>query len=157
LVERFLKVARLADPGSPWRDRFRDPTLWRNAGQLQELAATAFTSSPPPSEHQLALLGLLLRQAGAKGQSGPLLGEAGRRHPRNFWAHREMGLAMILQNRHLEAAGYYRAALALRPGNAGAHQGLATCLSHVGQSDDAIASFREAVRASPESPHLHTR
>jgi serine/threonine-protein kinase len=48
LVERSLRIARSADPGSSWRDQFRDPANWRKREQLQELAATAFTSSPPP-------------------------------------------------------------------------------------------------------------
>ena len=73
LAARFLTIARLADPGSPWRDRFRDSSIW-GSNQLQELAATAFTSSPPPTEHQLALLALLVRRTGAWGQSARLLG-----------------------------------------------------------------------------------
>src|SRR5262249_39804222 len=40
LVERSLRIAQLADPGSPWRDQFRDSANWRKREQLQELAAT---------------------------------------------------------------------------------------------------------------------
>src|SRR5262249_38826851 len=115
LVERSLRIAQLADPGSRWRDQFRDSANWRRREQLQELAATAFTSSPPPSEHQLALLALLLRPSAAWGQSTQLLGEACRRQPRNFWTHREMAIALSMHARDQEAAGYYRVALSLRP------------------------------------------
>jgi serine/threonine-protein kinase len=157
LVERLLSIAALADPGSPWRDRFRVAANWRRKEQLLELAATAFTSSPPPTEHQLALLALLLRARGAWGQSARVLAEACQRQPRNFWAHREMGLVLALQDQNLEAAGYYRVALALRPDNATAHAGLALCLSRLYQSDGAIAAFRRAVKSTPNSASTRAR
>jgi serine/threonine-protein kinase len=151
LVERFLTIARLADPGSPWRVRFRDSSNWQKSEQLQELAATAFTSSPPPTEHQLALLGLLLKSQGDWGQSAHLLGEACRRQPRNFWVHREMGFVLTLLAQNQEAAGYFRVALSLRPDNAAAHEGLAFCLARVGRSDDAIGEYRRAVECDPNN------
>jgi tetratricopeptide (TPR) repeat protein/tRNA A-37 threonylcarbamoyl transferase component Bud32 len=150
LAERFLAIARLADPGSPWRDRFRDLSVWRT-DQLHDLAATAFTSSPPPTEHQLALLALLLRSHGAPGASDQLLGEACRRQPRNFWVQREMGNALAMHHKDKEAAGYFRVAVSLRPDNAGVHEGLGLCLFRLGQLDDAIAACRHAVKASPDS------
>src|SRR5262249_28331275 len=66
LVERLLRIARSADPEPVWRDRFRDPAAWKNQDQLLRLAAGAFTSSPAPAEHQLALLGLLLNRVGSR-------------------------------------------------------------------------------------------
>jgi eukaryotic-like serine/threonine-protein kinase len=156
LAERFLTIARLADPGSPWRDRFRDSSIWWS-DQLQDLAATAFTSSPPPTEHQLALLALLLRSHGAWGGSDQLLGEVCRRQPRNFWAQREMGNALAMHHRDQEAAGYYRVAVSLRPDNAGAYEGLGLCLSRLGQLEDGIAAYRQAVKASPDSAPTRAR
>jgi serine/threonine-protein kinase len=156
LAERFSRIARLADEGSPWKDRFRDPANWRSE-QLQELAATAFTTSPPPSEHQLALLALLLRSRGAAGRSAHLLGEACRHQPRNFWVHLEMGSVLYHLNQNLEAAGYYRVALSLRPENASAHEGLAMCLSRLGQTEDAIAAYRRAVEVAPHNSTTRTR
>ena len=156
LAERFLTIARLADPGSPWRNRFRDSSIWWS-GQLQDLAATAFTSSPPPTEHQLALLALLLRSYGASGGSDQLLGEACRRQPRNFWVQREMGNALAMHNRVQEAAGYYRVAVSLRPDNAGAYEGLGLCMFRLGQLEDAIAAFRQAVKASPDNASIRAR
>jgi serine/threonine-protein kinase len=148
LVERLLKIARLADAGSPWRDRFRDPSIWRNRAQLQELAAAAFTSVPPPSEHQLALLGLLLRQTGAQGSCTHLLGEACRRQPKNFWVHREMGFALLKEWRNWEAIAYYRAALAIRPDSAAVHERLGMGLSRANRSDEALAAYRRATELS---------
>jgi serine/threonine-protein kinase len=158
LTERFLPLARLADPGSAWRDQFRDPDNWRKGEHLRELAATVFTSSPPPTEHQLALLGLLLKSKGEWGQCARLLGEACRRQPRNFWAHREMASVLILQNQNLEAAGYYRVALSIRPDSTSAHEGLAGCLARIGRTDESIAAYRRAMElAAPNNSAIRTR
>jgi len=150
LVKRFLMIAKLADRESPWRERFRDSSIWGKSNQLQELAATAFISSPPPTEHQLALLALLLNSSGANEQSVDLLGEACRRQPRNFWVHREMGFMLARIARYREATGYFRAALSLRPENSAAHEGLGHCFARLGQSDDAISEFRRAVECAPD-------
>jgi serine/threonine-protein kinase len=151
LVQRLLRIARLADPEPRWRNRFRDRASWWKQEKLLQLAANAFNTSPPPSGHQLALLGLLLRRTGARSQSTRLLDEACRRQPDNFWLNREMGFALLLEGRNLEAAGYYRAAIALRPDNAGAYGGLGTALYRANQMDDALAAFRRVVELSPAS------
>jgi serine/threonine-protein kinase len=156
LVERLLRIAQSADPEPGWRAGFRDPATWKNRPKLLDLAADAFTSSPPPSDHQLALLALLLRNVGASSESGRLLEEACRRQPRNFWVHREMGFALTLQTRWSEAAAYYRAAVALRPENAGAYDGLGLALAQMGRTDEALAAYRRAVELSPGTPSLHT-
>jgi serine/threonine-protein kinase len=151
LVERLLRVTRLAGPEPRWHDRFRDPAIWLNQEQLLRLATGAFNTSPPPTGHQLALLGLLLRRTGARNQSTRLLAEACRRQPSDFWLNRELGYGLLLDGRPSEAAAYYRAALALRPDNASAHAGLGRALFEVGQMDDALAELRRAVALSPSS------
>jgi serine/threonine-protein kinase len=151
LVERLLRIAQSADPEPRWRDRFRDPVAWRSREQLVKLADDAFNTSPPPTGHQLALLGLLLRRAGAWSESTRLLSEACRRRPGNFWLNRELGNALSAERRVVESVAYYRAALALRPDNAGGHQTLGFALLDAGQSDEALAAFRRAVELSPTS------
>jgi serine/threonine-protein kinase len=157
LVDRLLGIARSADPGSPWRHRFRDRAVWSNVRQLRELAADAFDSSPPPMEHQLALLGLLLGRADDWGHSIRLLGEACRRQPRNFWVNREMGYALYRKGRNLEAAGHYRVALTLRPDNTGALWGLGRSLSSVGDIEGAIITYRRALQLSPKHTSIRSR
>jgi serine/threonine-protein kinase len=157
LADRLLRIAQLADPEPLWRDRFRDLAAWKDRKKLVQLAAGAFAASLAPSEHQLALLGLLLRRVGAWGQSTQLLGEACRRQPRNFWVHREMAFALFMELRWLEAAGYYRAALSLRPDNAAAHEGLAVCLTRLGRSEDAIAAYRRAAEVAPNNSRTRAR
>ena len=151
LVERLLKSARSAEPDSPWRVRFRDPAVWRDRGRLQALATDAFTSSPPPSEYQLALLGLLLREAHAYSQSAQLLGEACRRQPRNFWVHRELGHALSIEKRYPESLAHFRAAVALRPTNVNVNERLSMCLFRLGQTDEALAACRHTIELAPTS------
>jgi serine/threonine-protein kinase len=151
LLKRLLQIAQSVDPEPGWRARFHSATAWRSRQQLLELAADAFTTSPVPAGHQLALLGCLLLRSGAESPSVQLLGEACHRQPGNFWLNREMGNALVELGRTTEAAAFYRGALALRPDNAGVHNGLGMALFHAGQSDEALAAFRRAVELSPDS------
>jgi serine/threonine-protein kinase len=155
LVERLLRIARLADPEPRWRDRFRDPTAWRSREKLVKLADEALTTSPPPAAHQLALLGLLLKRVQDFGQSTQLLSEACRRLPNNFWLNRELGATLFTEGRVRESVAYYRAALALRPDNAGGHAALGLALLHAGQTDEGLAACRRGVELSHASISLH--
>jgi serine/threonine-protein kinase len=157
LVERLLRVTRLADPEPLWRDRFRDGAVWKDRARLLHLAGGAFNSTPPPAGDQLVLLALLLRQAGARSESSLLLAEACRRQPRNFLAHREMGQALALLTRWLEAAAYYRAAVTLRPDNAGAQEGYGIVLARANRTEEALTAFRRAVELSPKCAPSPTR
>src|SRR5262249_27692186 len=145
LLGRLLEVARLADPEPRWGNRFHSATAWRHRNHLLELAADAFTTSPAPPAHQLALLSSLLTRSGAEIMSAQLLGEACRRQPGSFWLNREMGNTLVKLARSSEAASYYRGALALRPDNAGILEELGMALFHAGQTDEALAAFRQAV------------
>ncbi len=149
LLKRLLTVAQSADPEPRWRDRFRDPTIWHDQEPLLRLAADAFDGPPLPSGHQLALLALLLRRAGANGQGLQLLGEASRREPGNFWLNVEMGVGLVLEDRHRDAVAYYRAALAVRPDNARTYLGLGEALWNAGQTDEALAAYRRMAELAP--------
>ena len=151
LLGRLLQIARSVDPEPRWRDRFRQVAAWRARGQLQQLAAEAFNTSPAPPAYQLALLGCLLRHSGAESTGIQLLGEACRRQPGNFWLNRELGITLVKAGQTTEATSYYRAALALRPDNAGVHEGLGMALFHAGQTDEALIAFRRAVELPTRS------
>src|SRR5262249_2902563 len=120
LAERLLEIARSADPEPRWRDRFRQLSAWRATEELRQLAGEAFTISPPPPAHELALLGSLLRRQWNSTRSIELLRDACRRHPDDFWLNREMGDSLRKAGQDSESAAYYRAALALRPNQVGA-------------------------------------
>jgi tetratricopeptide (TPR) repeat protein len=68
-----------------------------------------------------------------------------------------MAFALSLHNRYLEAVGYYRVAVSLRPDNAGAHEGLGLVLARAGQSDAAIAAYRRAVEVGPKNSRTRAR
>jgi serine/threonine-protein kinase len=156
-VERLLRIARSADPEPRWRDRFRDRSAWESPGRLRELADAAFTTSPPPAGHQTALLGLLLWQKGGGSRHISFLREACRRQPGNFWLSREMGTALLAENRLHESASYYHAALAMRPDSAWVHQELAFVLSLAGQTDAALAESHRAVELAPNESSIRDR
>jgi serine/threonine-protein kinase len=157
LVERLLRIARLADPEPHWRDRFRAADAWKNPQQLDQLANEVFQTSPAPPGHQIVLLGLLMREAKSWRESTRLLGEACRRQSGNFWLNREMGAGLFMEARCLEAAAYYRAALALRPDNVGVLEGLGTALFHAGRIEDGLATYRRAVDVSSASHSTRVR
>jgi tetratricopeptide (TPR) repeat protein len=153
-VERLLRIARLADPEPRWGDRFRDRAVWQSADQMRELADAAFTTSPPPPGYQLALLGLLLRERRAGQRHTLLLAEACRRQRSNYWLSREMAAALSAEHRLHEAAGYYRAALAVRPQSAWTHNDLGLVMLMAGQTDEGLAECRRAVELAPASRTL---
>ena len=62
-----------------------------------------------------------------------------------------LGEARFAQQRYLEAAGAYRAYLDQGGTTAGVWINLGIALQHIGQTDDAIRSFRRATELDPES------
>lgn len=157
LLGKLLQIARLADPEPRWRDRFRQVDAWRARWHLEQLAAEAFNTTPTPLAHQLALLGCLLRHTRDDGVGIPLLREACRRQPGNFWLNRELGTTLVKTGQTTEATAYFRAALALRPDNAGVHEGLGMALFQAGQIDEALIAFRRAVELPPRSLYSRQR
>jgi serine/threonine-protein kinase len=140
----LLAVARAADP-DPWRNQFRDPAVWQDRWAVERLARKAKVSELSPQI--LRALGSLLHERGA--DAVPLLTAAQRRHPSDFWLSFYLGKVLLDAERWDEAIGYYRAALALRPGTAAAHNWLALALHHKGLVDDAIAEWQKAIEFDP--------
>jgi tetratricopeptide (TPR) repeat protein len=145
---RLLEVAQAADP-DPWRGSLRQALATDQKGgpELQKLVAGAPYEELPPST--LALLGVVLREAGALSLAEQALREGQQRHPADFWINQN--LAFLLENEVRppqldEAIACYRVAVALRPLSPGVHLNLGTALQSKGQLDKAIAAFREAKR-----------
>jgi serine/threonine-protein kinase len=125
----LLGVARRADPDD-WRDRFRDPKVWLDWAALEGLAndllkddGVKLKTQPPTL---LRTLGAALRSQ--KGDPLPLLMEARRRFPSDFWLNFDLGVALDEAKKWGEAAGYYRAALALRPETVAVYNNLGNAL-----------------------------
>jgi serine/threonine-protein kinase len=147
----LLAVARMADPDR-WRDRARQPALWRDRNALQELLADE--ESPDQSPQLLDALGNSLSQRG--GDAVGVQRRALMRHPDDFWLNFNLGLR-LLDADPAEAAGYYRATLALRPGMSSVRNNLGVALHNQQRWQEAEAEYRAAIRLGPKdaSPHYH--
>jgi serine/threonine-protein kinase len=147
-----LAVLRRADP-DPWRDRVRDPALWDDAEALRELAARAPVAEQSPQ--LLTVLGARLRAK--KLDPVPLLARVVSAYPADFWANIEMGNALYQPSNPVETIGYYRTALALRPGTVAVHYALGGLYLGLRRWDQSIAEYEQAVRLDPENAWCHTR
>ena len=85
----LLEVARRADP-DPWRDRVRDPAVWRDGKALAELARAA-----PLPEQPVPLLLALGERLSATGEDGVgFLRRVQEQYPEDFWANFTLALAL---------------------------------------------------------------
>jgi eukaryotic-like serine/threonine-protein kinase len=147
-----LAVVRQADP-DPWRDRVRDPATWDNPAALRELAARAPVAEQSPQ--LLAVLGARLR---AKNLNAvPFLAPVMSAYPSDFWVNIEMGNSLYLQSNLVEAVGYYRTALALRPQTLSLRYALGDLYAGLKRWDEAIAEYERAVHLYPANAWCHNR
>ena len=119
----LLAVAREADPDpTGWRDRFRDPRVWRDHAALKKLS----------DEADLARLSVPLvlalgdRIRGVRGDLIALLERAVRQHPDDLLINTYLALALEEDGHSSEAIRYYQAAVALRPDVSWVHQNIGT-------------------------------
>jgi serine/threonine-protein kinase len=148
----LLQVARPTDcDADSWRRRAYDPAVWEDPSALAELARTTPVAREPIS--LLLALGEQLRALG--GDAGPLLRRVQSEHPADFWANLVLGDA-VLKAAPVEAGGYYRAALASRPGAAVGYTSLGDALSAQKLLAEAIAYYRRAVEIDPQYPRGYT-
>jgi serine/threonine-protein kinase len=148
----LLAVARKADPDPQgWRDRIRDPASWEDRAALAELARTV-----PVSEQPVPVLLALGERLGAAGGNAPaFLKRVQSEHPADFWANLILGDA-LLKTAPVEAGGYYRAALAGRPGAAVGYAAVGDALNGQNLRREATAYYRRAVRIDPRYARGHT-
>ena len=84
-----LGVARRADP-DPWRDRVRDPAVWRDGKALAELARAA----PSAEQRRPLLLALGERLTSTGGDGIGLLRRVAEQYPDDFWANFTLARAL---------------------------------------------------------------
>jgi serine/threonine-protein kinase len=154
-LKRLLEVTRTADP-DPWRDRLRGMLLSGDDSDLTQLARSAPVEELPRSTLVL-LEHLVAVRSTASGPVMKLVRRAQRRFPADFWINHT--LAYALQNGQPpqleEAIGFFRAAVALRPGSYGTHVNLGRALSDKGDVDEAIDEYREAIHLKKDSAIAH--
>jgi serine/threonine-protein kinase len=145
LFRWLLGVARRADPDPAWGDQFRDPAVRRDRAALERLAREAKVEQLSPQV--VTALGGALLSAGA--DAVPLLTNAQRLHPDDFWLSFTLGHACLEVKKWEEAVSHLRAARALQPQSAAARNTLGYALHEKGQRDEAIQEYREALRLDP--------
>ena len=147
----LLDVAHRADPdASAWRNRVRDPTTWGDPTALAKLVGE--TQVADQSAELLLGLGERLRDAGQDPTA--FLKQVQLAHPTDFWANLRLALALSKKNT-ADCVGYFRIAVALRPGSAVAIANLGFALGANGQTDEAIDCLQRAVRLAPTDANIH--
>jgi serine/threonine-protein kinase len=140
LRSRLLQLARRADPGSPWRDRLRNPELWTDRSALRRLAGEALLAELSPQA--LHLLGGLMHDQGLNAE--PLFRAAVERDPSNFWFNYRLGIHLYSRNSPHEGAGFLQTAAALRPLSV-VLTDLGICLRAAGLHAESIVAYRRAI------------
>ena len=73
----------------------------------------------------------------------------------NYFAHNNLGAALVDKGQAEEAIRQFQEAIRLRPDEANAHHNLGNALLKQGQTDAAISQFQLAARLKPESATIH--
>jgi serine/threonine protein kinase/Tfp pilus assembly protein PilF len=144
--DRLLAIARLADPNE-WHDRFRDLALQKDRAAVEDLADGPEVAGL--SSQYAVLLGRALTAVGAAPKAVALLSAAHARRPEDFWLNFELGHTLLWRIRPFraaEAAGYYRAALVVRPNDPTIHCNVGWALVYMpGHLDEGMSWFRRAI------------
>ena len=90
-----------------------------------------------------------------KADAVPLLAAAQAHYPNDFWLNFDLGKALYIAKRLKEAAGFYRAAIAVRPSSVLVHSNLGIVLHDDGQLDQAIQEYRRAIESDPKFATAH--
>jgi tetratricopeptide (TPR) repeat protein/tRNA A-37 threonylcarbamoyl transferase component Bud32 len=148
--EWLLAVASAADQNSA-RNRLRQPELWRDGARLTRIAQEQSGAEVSP---QLAIaLDRAAHQVG--GDVKPLLTAVQARYPQDFWINFGLGATLGEARRWDEALGFFRAALAVRPGVSAAHNNLGEALYAKDRREEAMGQFKEALRLDRDSIAAH--
>ena len=145
LVEPLLEVARLANPDPELGDRLRQLKVWQDRNALTILAKETRIASVSPD--LLVLVGTLLEANSLEQEIW--LRNAQAHYPADFWLNLELGNA-ISKNKPVQAEGFYRAALAVRPGSAAAYFNLGFVLGEQKRPSEAIAAYQKAIDLDPK-------
>ncbi|QDT53052.1 Serine/threonine-protein kinase PknB [Caulifigura coniformis] len=143
--EWLLRIVRDADPDPHgWKDRIRDPVKWDSREALAALATEVPVTGQPVS--LLLTLGERLRDANIVPTE--FLTRVQHEYPSDFWANIALGDA-ILWASPVEAAGYFRAALASRSNAAVAYTALGDSLRIQKRYAEARSYYEHALELDP--------
>jgi serine/threonine-protein kinase len=142
-------AADLAD-GDDWRRAYRAAIAAKNThvAKFKALAA-APEAAAQPSVILSGLCGSLLAH-NYREEALAVLNEAERRYPGDFWINYLLGHCWERERPHL-AAGYFRAAVAVRPSSDQAYARLGNTLRDSGDPDGAIHAYRRAIELNSDT------
>jgi serine/threonine-protein kinase len=147
----FAVVRHTGSAREGWRERVLDPAAWEDQRSLAELARTA----PVEQESIFLLLALGERLRAAGGDAAPLLRRVQKEHPTDFWANLILGNAIVVSIPQ-EAIGYYRAALASRPGEAVGYCAVGDALRFQNHHQEAMDYFQKALQQDSRYARAHS-
>jgi serine/threonine-protein kinase len=146
-------VARATEPKDGWTQRFRaareEKDVTKQRKMLLSLAKEANLQRLPA--RSLVRLAKRLTDVQAGSEAVQVLRRTLRQHPADFWAHHDLAIALVNAQPPEAAEGvrFFTAAVALRPGSAGAHMNLGIALAVKGLPDEAIVCFHKAIELNP--------
>jgi tetratricopeptide (TPR) repeat protein len=148
----LLAILRAADP-DPYRDGVRAAVAANDNDRLRELAGRPEALAQPA---RFAVTLGSLRPLGPRRREQILVAALLRR-PGDLQVLLTIGDLHLAEGKNApaESAGWYRAALAVRPGNPGAWNNLGIALTRMDDVDGALAAFREAIRLDPGYADAH--
>src|SRR5262249_55738485 len=129
-----------------WRRAFREALLAKDEAKLRVLAHAPGAAAQPPgvvSGLAAAMLGNMYKY-----EAQEFMREAQQRHPDDFWLNYLLG-CFWWEDYPQEAVGYLRVAVAIRPTSDGAYWMLGRALRGAGDTEGAIAAFRQALALNP--------
>jgi serine/threonine-protein kinase len=142
-------VARGADPGDDWGRRLR--ASWADPAALEALAREAPIDRVSP--HLLAALANAL--VSSRREAVPFLRKAQLRYPGDFWLAFLLALRLHEEGQLPEAAGFYRAALSIRPDATAVLVDLGNALQALNKPDEACDCYRRAIELDPKEAMPH--
>jgi tetratricopeptide (TPR) repeat protein/tRNA A-37 threonylcarbamoyl transferase component Bud32 len=148
LSSKLLEVGRHADP-DPWRDQVRNPALWKTSLPIVKLAEDAHTDQKNLAQLSPQVLGLVCYLL-PQGKQENWLRQAQLLHPADFWINFDLAVVLHQKKEALEAAGFYRVALALRPNTLAVYNNLGIALHDLKDLAGAIDAFKKILDINPK-------
>jgi serine/threonine-protein kinase len=152
---RLRATAALADPDG-WRGEVLRALAAGDRAAVERLAWGPGADGQPAAS--LVLLARALGSEQGDAVAAGLLRRARQDHPEDFWVHHDLG-ACLTRGRPpspAEAEAGYRAALALRPQSAGAHNNLGNLLAdQPRRAAEAEWEYHAAIRLRPDYAEPH--
>jgi serine/threonine protein kinase/Flp pilus assembly protein TadD len=144
---KLLEIARQADP-DPWRNEFRQRSVWRDRAKLEKLAEKVDYARQSPQI--LRVLATRLELSGADSEG--FLTTALLHYPSDFWLNFLIG---NLLKEPTARVPYFRAAWVLRPESSMALGRLGFSLAEAGNVPGGIEHCQKAIHLNPQQPELH--